>query len=140
MRCGLRLRKHDGRGAFIGIGTVGRKRRKLGGFVEGRVVGIEETLEVGGRDSAMRLKICVGIVEHVGETIDGRNGGHGGDGRAIVVGGALVISTGLLVARGERENGGIARETIEGLTQPELGLILVVGGESSADCAFKVAG
>jgi hypothetical protein len=136
----MRLREHDGRAAFIGIGAVSGKWRELGGFVEGRVVGIEETLEVGGGDRAMRLEICVGIVEHMGETIDGRNGGHGGDGSAIVVGGALIVSAGLLVARGEREDGGIARETLKRLTQPELGLISVVGGEGCADGAFEIAG
>ena len=140
LRGGVLLRKHCRRAALIRIRTVSGKRRELCGFVEGRIVGIEQTLEIGGGNSAMRLKIRVGIVEHVGETIDGGDGGHGGDGGAIVVSGALVVSTSLLVACGKREDGGIARETLQRLTQPDLGLIFVVSGEGCANCAFKVAG
>ena len=66
LRGRLRLRQHDGRGAFIGIGTVGGKRRELGGFVEGRFVGVEEALEIGGGDGAMRLSVVLGVVEDMG--------------------------------------------------------------------------
>ncbi len=126
-------------GRIVRIGAVGGQRRKLGGFGEGLVVGIEQTLQVGRGDGAMGLCVLLGIDEHVGEPVDGRDLGHGRERGAIVVGGALVVAAGLLVTGGQSEDGGIGAEAVEGLTQPDLGLVLVVGGESGADGAFKVA-
>ena len=134
----MRSGQHNRRG-IIRIGAVGGQRRKLGGFGEGLVVGIEQTLQIGRGDGAMDFCVRLGVDEDVGEAVDGRDLGHGRERGAIVVGGALVVAAGLLVTRGQSEDGGIGAEAVERLTQPELGLILVVGAESGADGAFKVA-
>ncbi len=63
--------------------------------------------EIGRGDGAMGFRVLLGIDEHVGEPVDGRDCGHGREGGAIVVGGALVVAAGLLVTRGQRKDGGI---------------------------------
>ena len=45
----------------------------------------------------------------------------------------------MLVTSRQSEDGGIGGEALERLTQPDLGLTFVVGGESGANSAFKVA-
>ena len=83
------------RGHRRGRGHRG-ERRKFCGPGEGLVRGIEETLQIGGSDGAMRLRVLLGKNERVGEAIDGRNGRHGSKRGAIVFGGALVVAARLL--------------------------------------------
>jgi hypothetical protein len=72
----LRRGQHDRRGV-IGIGTVVGQSWELGGFGEGLVVGIEQVFKIGRSDGTMDSRVLLRVDEDVGESVDGRDFGHG---------------------------------------------------------------
>ncbi len=134
-----RLIQNHGSATVVGIGSIGRQGGNLGGLGERLVIRIEQALKVGGGDGVACLGVLIGINEGMGQPVCGRSLRHGGKRGAPIVGGPLIVAAGLLVTGGHREDAGVAREALERLTQPDLGLRLVIGRQGRSYGSLEVS-
>ena len=86
----------------------------------------------------MGFHVLIGIDQSMGQPVYGRSHRHGRQRGAIIVGGALVVTANLFIARGKRENRRIAGIAIERLAQPDLGLRLVVRRQSRPNGSLEI--
>ncbi len=118
--------------------SVGWQRRQNDRALEGLILGIEQggklTRRVGLPDGGALL----GPDQFVGQRVGGSDRGHGLQRGAPVVGGARMISAGLLEAGGGTEDGGVMGIEAESLAQPLFCLVAIVGGQCGSDGSLVV--